>query len=98
MATLQITRGSSPALEVTIREAGGGDPMNLTGVPLDIIDDDLPFTLDIEATDAVNGKAQITFPDTSDMELGRSYGMRILVGAVGDPGTFATRKIEVVAA
>jgi hypothetical protein len=71
--------------------------MDITGLPLDIIDDDLPFTLDIEATDAPNGKARIIFPDTSDLKLGRSYGFRVQVGEPGDPGTFTTQKIEVVA-
>jgi hypothetical protein len=99
LATLRIPRGSSPVLSVTIYEGKQGESpvMNLTGVPLAIIDSDLPFVPTIVATDPIGGVAQITFPDTSPMPVARSFKMRIRVGAPGAPATFTTPYIEVMA-
>ena len=100
MATLRIPRGSSPALQLTIREPAEapavGDPMDLTGVPVTIFEHNLPIVPTITVTDAPAGKALLSFPDTSPMPVNRSHQMRIRVGAPGDPGTFTTPFIEVM--
>lgn len=98
MSTLRIPRGSSPSLNVSIYEgeAGNSPPLNLTGLPVAIVDSNLPIVPTISIVDAPNGICSLNFPDTSPMPVARSFKMRIRIGAPGDPGTFTTPYIEVI--
>lgn len=70
--------------------------MDLTGIPVSIVDSTLPITPTIEVTDAVAGACQISFPDTTPMDIAKSYRMRIQVGTSGQPATFTSPAIEVM--
>lgn len=98
MATLRINRGSSPVLAITIYETDEevSPVMDLTGVPVTIYGHNLPIVPTIAVVDAVAGRVDLTFPDTSPMVSFKSYEVRLRVGAAGAPGTF-TVDFEVIA-
>lgn len=95
---LEVVRGSSPELIVSIKEPGGQAPMSIVGLPLAIFETDLPPAArpTIEATDAAQGKAKITFPSTLALRTNKAYSFKIQVGAPGVAGTFATKPVRVV--
>lgn len=79
-------------------KANASSVVDLTGVPLAVVDSNLgAVEPSVAATDPTNGGFELTFPDTSPLELARSYKMRIRVGVQGDAGTFTTPSIEVIA-
>lgn len=96
---LEIVRGSSPVLKLVVKEPGGAAPMSLVGIPLAIIETDLPLASipAIQATSEANiGKATISFGNTMPLRSNKAYSFKIQVGAPSVPGTFATKPIRVV--
>lgn len=100
MAILRIPRGSSPVLNVKMWEgvANASPPLNLTAVPVAIVDSNLPVAPVIAVVDAPNGVCSLTFPDTSAMPLNKPFKLRIRIGVAGAPGTFTTPYLEVMVA
>jgi hypothetical protein len=96
MATLRIPRGSSPDLPFNVKNADG-TPMNLTGIPVAVVDSELPITPVASVISPATGLCRLLFPDTTPMKLQKTYQMRLRVGFAGAAGTFTTPLFEVVA-
>jgi hypothetical protein len=96
MATLRIPRGSSPDLQFTVKNADG-TPMNLTGLPVEVVDSTMPIVAVASIINAATGLCRLLFPDTTPLQSQKSYEMRLRVGVPGAPGTFTTPLFEVIA-
>jgi hypothetical protein len=71
--------------------------VDLTGLELAVLDEDMPIDVAIASPEPAEGKVELTFPDTTPLRLNKAYQMRVRVGAAGSPGAFTTPLIEVVA-
>lgn len=93
---LKITRGSAPVVRATVKQNGGVEPMDLTGVDVGIVESSLPFDVYVTVPEPLNGRIDLTFPSTDGVDCSKSYTFRLRIGAAGTPGSFTTPKIEVI--